>query len=347
MQVIKDFKHLESYTRLIEQEIISSLYEMIYKPMFNILNIKAKNDSNVIINALERGDIIYIGDGFKARRKFSNILSKELIKLGAVYNKYSKVYMISKNLLSIDISRAIEQSIYRAQTKLNKINEFLYYVQLNTDQIIESIVFDTQLVTILDNVQGQVKNNIKYLNIIEPDLTANQYAQIRNDYTYNMHFYIKKWAAKRISEMRLKVEKAVIEGYNEYEVQKMLEKEYMIGKKKAKFLAQNETSIMLAQLKKAMYSEMGFTEFIWQTILDGRERELHKKLHGKIFSFDNPPIIDERTQERGLPGETFNCRCGLIPIRRDSVFFDQQRIDEFAALKNYEGIMKYGPNESK
>jgi SPP1 gp7 family putative phage head morphogenesis protein len=145
--------------------------------------------------------------------------------------------------------------------------------------------------------------------------------------------------------MRVKVQKAILEGYRPDMVEDMIKKEYPKFAYKAKFLAQNETSIMLAELKKSMYTEMGFTEFIWQTILDGRERPEHHKLNGKIFSFDNPPEIDKRTGQRGLPGQTYNCRCNLIPIKRDSVFFDQATIDEFADLKSYKGLMKYGPTK--
>ncbi len=39
--------------------------------------------------------------------------------------------------------------------------------------------------------------------------------------------------------------------------------------RKAKFLAQNETTIMLAEYKKVTYQEMGFDKFIWRTITDG------------------------------------------------------------------------------
>ena len=154
-----------------------------------------------------------------------------------------------------------------------------------------------------------------------------------------MQFYISKWAYERIPEMRQKVHNAVLNGYREDQVSKMLQTEYGIMERKAKFLAQNETSIMIAELKKATYTQMGFEEFIWNTILDSRERPLHRQLHGKIFRFDNPPVIDERTGQKGLPGQTYNCRCGLTPIRRDSVFFNQQDIDRYKNLKNYAEIM--------
>lgn len=343
--VLKDFRNLERYSKLIENKIMDTFWNLVFKPMFKELNIKAENDSDTIIEALKRGDIFYSDTGFKAKKRFSNAVSNELIKLGAKYNHFTHTFEISKNLLSDKIKLTINNELLRAQTKLNIINSFLEDIQLNFDQIIETMIFKDEVIIILDSVGNEVKQNVRKINIIEPELTQEQKDQIAQDYTFNMKYYIKNWMPNRISNMRVKVQKAILEGYRPDQVQDMLEKEYKIGKNKAKFLAQNETSIMLAELKKSMYSEMGFTEFIWQTILDGRERPEHHKLNGKIFSFDNPPVINERTGQRGLPGQTYNCRCNLIPVKRDSIFFDQSTVDELAQAKTYKDVMKYGPNE--
>lgn len=348
--VLKDFKNLEKYSKLVEKKIMSDMWDMIYKPMFKIMevepeNIKAKNTIDVIIDALNKGEIFYQDNGFKARKKFSNEVSKELIKLGAEYNKYTHTFVISKNLLSDEILKTISDNLLRAQTKLNMINDFLQYVEMNLDKIIETMVFDSEIVTILDEVGNEVKVNSNKIKVIAPELTEEQKSEIAQDYTYNMQFYIKKFSKQRLPELREKVQTAILEGYRPDQVENMIKKEYPKLAHKAKFLAENETSIMLSALKKSMYKEMGFTEFIWQTILDGRERPLHKQLHGKVFSFDNPPVIDEDTGQTGLPGQTYNCRCNMIPIQRDSVFFTQEDLDEFAELKHYKDIMKYGPNE--
>lgn len=137
---------------------------------------------------------------------------------------------------------------------------------------------------------------------------------IAENYTNNMQLYITKFAQKRIPDMRKKVMIAVLAGYREDYVMDMLQKEYKVAKDKAKFLAQNETSILMAHLKKNLYKEMGFTHFRWHAIMDAKVREEHAHLNGTTWEFDNPPIIDERTGQKGLPGETYNCRCGLTPV---------------------------------
>ena len=350
MKVIKDFKHLESYTKIIKDKLISELWEMIYKPMFKICGsgnlsklipatAKAKNADNPIIEALDKGLIFYENGGFKLREKIPNRVSQALIKLGARYDRWEKSYKIAIEDLPKEIWESIKLSIQKAQQKLSQINQFLQYVEMNLDQIIETMLFHNEIITVLDDVGNKIQKNVQRVNILDFDFTQEQKEEIARNYTNNMQFYIKDWALKKIPEMRRKVQQAVLEGYREIDVQKMLENEYGIMERKAKFLAQNETSIMLAQIKKVHYSAMGFDSFMWHTILDARERPLHRLLNGTIHRFDNPPVIDERTGQRGLPGETYNCRCDLTPIMSDSAFYNTNQNAAREELKQYDKVM--------
>ena len=56
----------------------------------------------------------------------------------------------------------------------------------------------------------------------------------------------------------------------------------------------------------------GSNKYKWRTQKDSRVRLTHRKLEGKIFSFDKPPIIDGRPLH---PGEDYNCRCVAIPVK--------------------------------
>ena len=321
---LNDFVLKKAYIDLIQHRLFSYLWDFFYKPMFKIMKTKpvAENEQNILLDAIKNGEIYYVDGGFKAEGKFSNKISQELIKLGAKYDKYSKTYLIDKSLLPNVIVKYINKSQEMAKIKLEEINQFLQDIQNNLDQYIDLMLFEDDVKVILDDTGKQIKQNVKSLNIIVPELTQEQFEQIEQAYTKNMQYYIKKWTITHIEEMREKVHKAILEGFREEQVAKMLQTEYGIAERKAKFLAQNETSIMLAEYKKATYMEMGFDKFIWKTRLDGRERLLHKELNGKIFRFDEPPIIDEHTGQRGLPGETYNCRCLLLPYRDDNILND-------------------------
>ena len=67
--------------------------------------------------------------------------------------------------------------------------------------------------------------------------------------------------------------------------------------------------------------------------------KLHKKLNNQIFRFDDPPIIylDEKRgiSQKGLPGETYNCRCSMVPviskdmIENRKLFYNKKKLPLF------------------
>lgn len=61
---------------------------------------------------------------------------------------------------------------------------------------------------------------------------------------------------------------------------------------------------------------LGVEEYVW--VATGGERYPrklhHEKLNGQTFRYDDPPIIDERTGERGKPGDAINCLPGSSQI---------------------------------
>lgn len=321
---IKDFKIKEAYTKLVEKALFSYLWEGIYKPMFEILALKpvvAKNSMNVIIEALRDGKLIYVDGGFKAKEKFTNAQSSQLLKWGAKWDRIKKMYRISVEMLPESLRIYLAEAEINNELKINQIQEYLRLVEENMPYIVDSMVFDTEVKTILDDAGNEVKQNVKKIAVIEPELSEQQKAEIARTYTENVRRYvIKDFANERIPEMRRKIQELVLQGYRMDKVQALLQKEYGFMAKKAKFLAQNETTIMLSEYKKVTYKKMGFNKFIWKTILDGKERPLHQALHNTVWSYDDPPIIDERTGVKGLPGQTYNCRCEQVPFSDDSPF---------------------------
>lgn len=317
---VKDFDIKERYIRLIDKALFGYLWQGIYKPMFEIIGIKpkkelkARNDIDVIIDALERGDIYYFEDGFKAKNKFTNAQSQELIKWGAKWDKWEKVWKIPLENIPDGVQVALAQSKIETENKMKLLQDYLNEIQKNLPYIAESMVFDEEVITILDDNGKEIKKTVKHINVIEPELTAEDKAQIAEAYTRNItDFVIKDFDLNRIPKMREKIAQFVLEGYRLDKVEEFLQKEYGIMKRKAEFLARNETAILLAEVKKASYQTMGFDKFIWKCIGDSRTRDLHRHLNNTTWSYDNPPIIDERTGQTGLPGETYNCRCTAIP----------------------------------
>jgi len=78
-----------------------------------------------------------------------------------------------------------------------------------------------------------------------------------------------------------------------------------------KLIARNETSNINASINKRRQEELGVEKFKWVTADDERVRDSHAKLDGKIFEWDNPPIVDGVPT---TPGRPINCRCVAVAV---------------------------------
>jgi SPP1 gp7 family putative phage head morphogenesis protein len=59
---------------------------------------------------------------------------------------------------------------------------------------------------------------------------------------------------------------------------------YGVGQRKAKFLARQETALLMSKFHEQRYKEIGVTKYIWSTSNDGdRVRDDHKVLNNKVF----------------------------------------------------------------
>lgn len=316
---IKDFKVKKGYAQLVQRALYSYLWDGIYKPMFDLANFKpkAKNSEDPLLDAIENGSIYYEDGKFKAKKKFTNAQSLALEKIGAKWDNRYSAFKLAKSLIPTKYLVAIATAQLAAQIQLQEMDKYLREVLNNFEYIVETMAFHDEVVTILDDAGNEVKKNVKHLNVIVPELTEQQKREIAKSYTKNIQDYaIKDFANERIPHMRKRIQEMALQGARYEDIQKFLQREYNFMSDKAKFLAFNETNIMIAEYKKVTYQEMGFNKFIWRTILDGRERKLHEELHGKVFRYDDPPVIyvdKHGKQQRGLPGQTYNCRCQAIP----------------------------------
>lgn len=89
-----------------------------------------------------------------------------------------------------------------------------------------------------------------------------------------------------------------------------------VTKRRAKLIAVDQTRKLTTSLNSARMQNLGVKKFEWSHSQGGNEpRPLHKDtLNGQIFELANPPVIDDKTGEKGLPGQLINCRCTMIPV---------------------------------
>ena len=99
------------------------------------------------------------------------------------------------------------------------------------------------------------------------------------------------------------------------DVAEELRKREGITERRVKMIAEDQTRKATTAMNTERAQALGIRRFEWVHSGGGSEpRELHLQLDGQIFSYDDPPVIDEATGERGLPGQLINCRCVARPV---------------------------------
>lgn len=339
---LKPIKYKKAYESIIANKIIVWMWANIFKECFVILNSKTVyNDQSDLRQAIQNGFIYYQDGAFYSKTgRFSNKISTELEKIGAKYSKWRKAYILDKTKVPTEILWAIDTVKAQTAQKILTLQQFLTFQlgELNKEE--KRLVFTEAVENIMQDLQDRVYKNAKAkkIELITPKLTEFKKNVIAQRYTENLDFWIKNWTGEEIVTMRETVGKMVNEGKSLITIRDYIAKEFGISQRHAKFLARNESAIATSAYLQAKYMEEGFTHYKWHTNIDGRERPLHKLLNNQVFRFDDPPIIDERTGQKGNPGETYNCRCTFTPVINKEWLANRRKI--FKAQNSLIGKIK-------
>jgi len=126
---------------------------------------------------------------------------------------------------------------------------------------------------------------------------------------------IKSIPAKYFEQIQGDVMRSIQTGQGMTDLLPQIEQYEGVTKRRAKLIAEDQTRKATTALNRVRMQAAGMRQFEWLHSGGGKEpRELHVEMDGKVYDLDNPPIIDERTGERGLPGQLINCRCRMVPV---------------------------------
>jgi len=104
------------------------------------------------------------------------------------------------------------------------------------------------------------------------------------------------------------------------ELDKLLDQKSKQIKNKAKNLALDQTRKAYNGVNRQRMMSVGVKKFEWIHSGGGQHpRQMHIDMSGNIYSFDDPPEIDENGT-RGYPGDAPNCGCTMTPI----IEFDEE-----------------------
>ena len=85
--------------------------------------------------------------------------------------------------------------------------------------------------------------------------------------------------------------------------------------RRAKNIALDQTRKAYNSINRGRMQALGIKRFQWHHSGGGAHpREDHVEMDGNIYSFDDLPVVDQSSGERGIPGQAPNCKCTMSPV---------------------------------
>lgn len=289
---LKKFKHSPKwlFPHASEREYIASLYAYTFQIRKTISEKLLPKIPGWLLNAtIHNPDpVISTPAELAANRKLSNMDSL----IDDIIGDLNDTLLIIAQLLEQPQARAINSSSVIA-LQIARFNQVQYSKTTNSvlgvDIFIEEPWLETQL-----------------------ELFANQNAQLIDNMTEN--------ELERVSGI---IQRGLQEGSSLDYITDDIEKSFGITRRHAKLIARDQTTKLNGSLTKLRQTELGVTEYRWQTSMDERVRADHRVMQGKRCRWDDPTVyFNEQSQKwenRSNIGGTLShtsqdvqCRC--VPL---------------------------------
>ena len=256
------------------------------------------------------------------RRELQSLISamvKDFRTLVTIYkNKREQIALDDATWLSSDIQDRLKRLGTKWQERFNK------YAETATPERVEKLLKQSDL---------QLKESLRNY------LAAEQLTLIGTTIPVKLRQVMKVNIAENISliksipEQYLKsiqtILTNVVNGNAAWkDFQKEIAHRGEMTMKRAKLIASDQTNKVFNALTLRRFEQCGVTKVQWFHTYAKEPRAYHiRKWDGKsgadghpnglnrfVFELNNPPIIDEKTGQRGFPGELINCHCNMVPV---------------------------------
>ena len=126
---------------------------------------------------------------------------------------------------------------------------------------------------------------------------------------------IKSIPEQYLGKVRGAVMRSITTGNGLQDLQPFMEKQKGITERHARNMALDQTRKTYNAINRGRMESVGVKKFEWIHTGGGQKpRPDHVEMSGNVYSFDDLPVIDQRTGERGIPGQAPNCRCTMRPV---------------------------------
>lgn len=317
-KILKPIYHRDEYTEAVEKEILPYFAE-VFAPLLDAVKgepvSRMNEETSALRAALQSGKVWYHDGRFEG--EFSAAISRELRAMGAVFS--DGVFHLASSALPVGLRSEISKLKLKAEDMHHEVLNTLNAMQATAPLAATGLVFTKAVDNIVADLQRQFLESVASEAgsgslAVPANITPQIAATMAEELTRNTDIEVKNFTAEQIQELREKVQQNLFAGGRADRLVGMIEAQFGVNQRKARFIAENETSLAVSKFREERYKALGSREYVWSTSHDNKVRHDHKVLDGRTFSWDSPPVVDSPTGRRRNPGEDYNCRCVSRPI---------------------------------
>jgi SPP1 gp7 family putative phage head morphogenesis protein len=294
----------------------------IYKPLLAALSVSSSvlqnstaSDIQALQFALQKGTLTFNRGQFSG--KFNSTVGRAMRSIGAEYDRQTNTYRIHYDKLPKELREAVDSSDRAFSKVLRVLDQKLR--DISEKQKKETTVFKDLFDRAIFRADEDFKENVKKVTVT-PELNEKEKEHLSQEWEENLDLDIKGWEQDHIKQLRQEIKQSYFAGDRYGSLVKTIQDNYGVSENKARFLARQETKLIVSNYVQSQYQNNGFPEYRWQCVRGGAEhpvRPYHKALDQTIQRWDSPPVVD-KYGNRKHPGQDYGCRCTPRPIFRIS-----------------------------
>lgn len=319
--------HRDSFTEMVEPELIAYLRETVFNPVFDLLenaglreNERPEPEHPAVWAALLAGTLWYV-DGVWTG-EFNAAISRELRAMGAV----SVVAGFALPTLQVPfvLRGGIALAAARSAGLHRQLLQALTEIEENLPSAPTGLDFSDTVDNVVEDLQTQLVRTVSRVTELPSPAPVQPGTKegLTEEITSKTNLTIKDFSLETTQQLRARVQQNLENGGRTDRLAKVIEAEFGVAKRKARIIADAETSILVSRFRQDRYEALGSTEYVWSTSHDEKVRPTspggsnnHRQLDGRRFSWASPPVVDSATGRRRHPGEDYGpCRCVARPI---------------------------------
>lgn len=287
-----------------------------------------------LIDAITKGRVTFRDGEFTGA--FNMRIARELERF-ATYDKRRKAWAGSP---PVNVLVAVQTAKARGEALNAKLEALVRGLPARIEATIDKLVID--MTPVADMADAETDKDLKRIGVSVDVKTVMSSADMEK-YRASQQISIKAFTDEQTAELLELIRKNTLEGYNRRAMIAKLQEQYGVTKKKAAFLARQETSLFVSSLRNARFTQSGIDVAIWSSSSDARvvgtpggkyttptpDHGNHYNMHGKYVKISDPTVYAETLEDAKAgnwkpksdiggdarhAGESYNCRCVYRPV---------------------------------